>query len=120
MTPLELVNEFIARIEAKDVAGAVELVSDDCEYENVPMGKVIGRDAILQSLGPFIDGCDTVDWQVAREAETGEVVFNERLDRFETAAGWIEVPVTGVWEVTDGKISLWRDYFDLATFSGQR
>jgi limonene-1,2-epoxide hydrolase len=33
--------------------------------------------------------------------------------------GWIEMPVTGVWEVVDGKITLWRDYFDLQTYLKQ-
>ena len=32
----------------------------------------------------------------------------------------IELPVMGAFEVTaDGKISAWRDYFDMATFSKQ-
>jgi limonene-1,2-epoxide hydrolase len=29
---------------------------------------------------------------------------------------WIEIPLTGVFEVKNGKIALWRDYFDLAMF----
>ena len=120
MTPLEIVNEFIRRIEAKDVAGAVELVSDDCEYDNVPMGKVHGRQAIAEALAPFVGACDRVEWPVEREAATGNIVFNERLDRFVMPDKTLEIPVTGVWEVTDGQITLWRDYFDLATFTNQR
>ena len=119
MTPLETVNEFIRRIEARDVAAAVELVSEDCEYDNVPMGKVFGREAILGGLGPFVSVCDEVEWKVCREAENGHLVFNERFDRFGNNGKWIEVPVTGVWEVHDGLITLWRDYFDLATYRNQ-
>lgn len=120
MTPLETVREFIRRIEARDVDGAVELVSDDCEYDNVPMNKVHGREAIRDVLKPFVDACERVEWPVSREAETGGVVFNERIDRFHMPDKTIEIPVTGVWEVADGSITLWRDYFDLATFTGQR
>jgi limonene-1,2-epoxide hydrolase len=29
------------------------------------------------------------------------------------------LPVAGVFEVRDGKIAAWRDYFDLATFTKQ-
>ena len=29
--------------------------------------------------------------------------------------GRIELPVMGVFEVRDGRIAVWRDYFDLAT-----
>lgn len=42
----------------------------------------------------------------------------ERLDRHQLAKGWVELPVTGVWEVRDGRITVWRDYFDLATITG--
>ncbi|MFN7399070.1 MAG: limonene-1,2-epoxide hydrolase family protein [Sandaracinobacter sp.] len=38
-----------------------------------------------------------------------------RLDRHRLATGWVELPVTGVYEVHDGRITYWRDYFDLAT-----
>ena len=35
-----------ARVTGTDLDGAAELVSDDLEYDNVPMGKVYGPDGI--------------------------------------------------------------------------
>ena len=35
------------------------------------------------------------------------------------AHGWVELEVAGVFEVTNGEITLWRDYFDLATYQNQ-
>jgi limonene-1,2-epoxide hydrolase len=33
---------------------------------------------------------------------------------------WIDLPVMGTFEVDgDGRITLWRDYFDMATFTDQ-
>jgi limonene-1,2-epoxide hydrolase len=46
-------------------------------------------------------------------------VMNERTDRFEMGGRWIELPVAGLFTVQDGKITLWRDYFDDATFRQQ-
>ena len=46
MTPEETVDEFIKRIVAMDLDGATELVSDDVEYDNVPIGKNIGPEAM--------------------------------------------------------------------------
>jgi len=46
MTPLETVNAFIQAIENRNVDAAIALVSDNCEYDNVPMGKVFGPEAI--------------------------------------------------------------------------
>jgi limonene-1,2-epoxide hydrolase len=45
------------------------------------------------------------------------VVFNERTDRFDMGAKWIELPVAGVFELRGGKISAWRDYFDRQMFA---
>ena len=37
--------------------------------------------------------------------------------RFEVGGKKIELPVMGVFEITDGKIAAWRDYFDMAADS---
>ena len=118
-SPTETVNAFIAAVETKDFDAAVALLADDCEYDNVPMGKVHGPTEIRGLLEPMIGAAATVEWIVHRQAADGPIVFNERLDRFEMPHGWIDMPVTGVWEVHDGKITLWRDYFDLATYRNQ-
>ena len=119
MTPTETVHSFLAAIEARDLDTAVGLLAADVEYDNVPMGSVRGPAAVADVLGPMLDRCHEVDWPVRREAAAGPVVFNERLDRFRMDHGWIEVPVTGVWEVHDGRITLWRDYFDERTYRDQ-
>jgi limonene-1,2-epoxide hydrolase len=119
MTPAETVNAFIAAIEANDLDAALTFVDDDVEYDNVPMGKVHGPEAIRQTLAPMLGAASTIEWVVHRQAAEGPLVFNERLDRFEMPNGWIEVAVNGVWEVHDGKITLWRDYFDEASFRAQ-
>ena len=119
MTPSETVTAFIDALEAKDFDAAIALVGDECEYDNVPMGKVHGPAEIRGLLEPMLGAATTVDWKVYRQAADGPIVFNERLDRFEMPFGWVDMPVTGVWEVHDGKITLWRDYFDLATYRGQ-
>lgn len=119
MSPLETVNAFIAALEANDLDTACSMVTDDCEYDNVPMIKVFGPEGIRGILGPMFANCSEIEWIVHREAAAGSVVFNERLDRFKMPFGWVELPVNGVWEVRDGKISLWRDYFDAASYLKQ-
>jgi limonene-1,2-epoxide hydrolase len=42
-------------------------------------------------------------------------VLNEREDRFEIHGRWVTLPVAGIFEIRDGRITLWRDYFDKAT-----
>ena len=118
-TPTEVVDEFIRRVVGMDLDGACELVTDDCEYDNVPMGKNIGPEGIKTFLGPMVTGLDEVQFVVHRQTATGDVVMNERTDRFRVGDTWMDLPVCGVFELTDGKISLWRDYFDLPTMMDQ-
>ena len=119
MTPLETVRTFIKHIESKDIEAALELCTDDIEYDNVPMPTVYGKEDVRTFLGPFVAGATAVEWVIHREAATGDIVMNERTDRFEIGDRWIEIPVVGVWELRDGRIALWRDYFDLGQFNEQ-
>ncbi|MDP7599231.1 MAG: limonene-1,2-epoxide hydrolase family protein [Acidimicrobiales bacterium] len=119
MTPTETVNAFIAAIERKDVEAAVALVSDDVSYENMPMQPIVGPEAMAATLEMFLAPASEVEWPVLRQFEVGNVVVNERLDRFKIGDGWLELPIAGVFEVVDGRIRLWRDYFDMATYSRQ-
>ena len=119
MTPAQVVAEFIRRVVAQDIDAACELVTDDVEYDNVPMGKVSGPAGIHEILDPMSD-LDEAEWVIHRQLAVGSLVMNERTDRFRLGDGWLDLPVAGVWEVTDdGKISLWRDYFDLETMNRQ-
>jgi len=116
----EIVNTFIARVVAKDLDGACELVAADIEYDNVPMGKVEGPEGIKATLGPMVEGLDEVEFVMLRQTATGNVVMNERVDRFRIGDRWADLPVAGVFEVgPDGLITLWRDYFDQQTLNDQ-
>jgi limonene-1,2-epoxide hydrolase len=116
---LTVVNTFIGLLEAKDLAAACALVTDDCEYDNVPISKVFGPAAIAAILEPLFSQASHIEWPVHRESASGSTVFNERTDRFHMPFGWVELPVVGVWEVRDGKIALWRDYFDFQNYLKQ-
>lgn len=117
--PAVLVTEFITAIERGDLESALGLLSDNVEYDNVPMGKAFGRDAVRNTLAPFLGGYDEVEWVVHHQVASGDrshgVVLNERVDRFRKGDSWVELPVAGVFVVEDGLITLWRDYFDRDT-----
>ncbi len=120
MDPETAVNEFVRRAVAKDLDGLAELVSDDIEYDNVPMGKNHGPEEFHNVLGAMVGHFDEIDFVIHRQTCSGNVVMNERTDRFRIGEKWIELPVAGVFEVNDdGKITLWRDYFDLAMMTSQ-
>lgn len=120
MTNEETVDRFINLVCAMDLDAACELVSDDCEYDNVPLGKQYGPAGIKALLGPMVGGLDEVEFVVHRQVAAGNVVMNERNDRFRRGEKWLDLPVMGVFELDgDGRIKLWRDYFDAGTFTEQ-
>ena len=118
--PEEIVNTFISKIEARDLDAALEQVSEDCYYDNVPIGDMTGRSDMHQFLSGLLQGEGPVEFEVVLQTCTGNTVMNERLDRFNTASGrTIELPVMGVFEVNEGLITFWRDYFDNGMFLRQ-
>jgi limonene-1,2-epoxide hydrolase len=119
MSATEVVEAFIAAIEKGDVEGALEYMSSDCEYDNVPMSKAIGHEEIRNTLAMFVSADNPAEFKVLRQAATGDIVMNERIDSLKVAGKAIEVKVTGVWEVHAGKITLWRDYFDMGQLNAQ-
>lgn len=120
MSAAATVNEFIRLIAGGEFAAACQMVTSDVEYDNVPVGKNIGPEAMTSFLETMSDGVDEIEFVILRQTAFGNIVMNERIDRFRIGEKWIELPVAGVFEVTgDGLISLWRDYFDMATMTDQ-
>jgi limonene-1,2-epoxide hydrolase len=119
VTAEHAVNELIAGCVTKDLARVAAVCADDMEYDNVPMGKVFGRDEIIARLTPMVERSETIEWIVHRQVASDTTVMNERSDRFLIGGKWIDLPVMGVFEVVDGKITLWRDYFDLESYRSQ-
>ena len=116
-TPLQVAEAFLSAFESMDFDAALIHLADDVEYTNVPIGTVRGHAGVRQVLEPFFAPIHENEFIVYRRAETGAVVFLERLDRHRLDHGWRDLPVNSVFEVHDGKITVWRDYFDLVTAS---
>ncbi len=114
-SPLDVVQAFLDAFAAMDFDTALTHVAEGCEYTNIPLGTVHGPDGIREVLGPFFAPIHENEFVILRRAADGPVVFFERLDRHRLDHGWRELPVNSVFEVHDGRITVWRDYFDAAT-----
>lgn len=121
MTPDDVVTALVRACEARDLDAVTALVTEDIEYDNVPIGKVFGPEGVRSVLsGGVTEVATEVEWVVHRQVCAGSTVMNERTDRFLVGGRWIEIPIAAVFEVRDGRVSLWRDYFDLETYRRQR
>ena len=77
-----VVSRMIGHINSKDIDGALALMAADVEWDNVPSSKRHGHDEIRRGLAPFLERFSAVDWVVHHQVAQGDVVMNERLDRF--------------------------------------
>ncbi|MDE2466997.1 MAG: nuclear transport factor 2 family protein [Alphaproteobacteria bacterium] len=121
MANRDRVLAFIAAWERKDVDAIIAAMTSDAVYHNIPMPPVQGHEAIRALIAQFLTPAEAVRWAVHAIAETANgTVLTERTDTFQMAGGKIiTLPVMGAFEFRDGKISAWRDYFDLAQFQSQ-
>ena len=116
-----VVTALIRACESRDLDAVCALVTDDIEYDNVPVGAVHGPDGVRSVLsGGVTQAATEVQWVVHRQVVDGDTVMNERTDRFLVDGRWVEIPIAAVFEVRDGRVALWRDYFDLETYRRQR
>jgi len=111
--PLDVVRAFLRAMEVKDYDSGLTHIAENCEYANMGvLPTVFGPAGVRALLEPFFAPTLENEFVVLRSAVNGAVVFLERLDRHRLADRWVELPVTGVFEVHDGLITVWRDYFD--------
>jgi limonene-1,2-epoxide hydrolase len=117
---LQRVRSFIGAWKRNDLDEIMSFFAEDCVYHNIPLEPVRGLEATRVVLKSFSSMASRVEWVLHQIAENeAGVVLTERTDRFEIGGRWIELPVMGSFELRDGKIVAWRDYFDLAQFQRQ-
>jgi limonene-1,2-epoxide hydrolase len=61
----------------------------------------------------FFGICEGLEFEIHHLATDGDSVLTERTDTFTMKGNSAPLPVMGVFHVQDGKITAWRDYFDM-------
>jgi len=104
-----------------DLRNAVNTyLAPDAVWENIGMSTTTGPAETIAFLEKYLSGAKlaTFDAEILHIAGAGDVVFVERVDRAVRPDGTVRsshgVRVLGVFELKDGKIAAWRDYFDTA------
>ncbi|HEY2486831.1 MAG TPA: limonene-1,2-epoxide hydrolase family protein [Candidatus Binataceae bacterium] len=117
----DVVAKFCVAWSRRNLDELMGYFTDDAEYQNIPMGPAAkGKEAIKKVINSFLPMAKGLEFKVLNTATNGNVVFNERIDIFDLGGGKkIELPVTGVFEVSGGKVAKWRDYFDMAMYTKQ-
>ena len=116
--PETIVREFCAAWPERSIDNLLAYFTDDALYHNMPMEPVTGKDGIREVLNLFVPAED-LEAEIVHLAARGNMVFTERVDRMTVGGKRVVLPCAGVFEIRDGKIAAWRDYFDLATWQRQ-
>jgi limonene-1,2-epoxide hydrolase len=120
MSNSSTVTAFVAAWNRKDLEAIMAAFAEDAVYHNIPMDPTKGKPAIRAYIEKALARYDAVDWITHHQAESPDgTVLNERSDDFIFNGRRISVPVMGVFEFRGGRISAWRDYFDLGQFQRQ-
>ena len=117
----DLVTQFVAAWADKDVDKILDYFTDDAVYINIPIDPPNrGKAEIRAVLEQFMGMAEAMEFIIHYQGETaaGEVL-NERTDRFFINGKWIDLPVMGIFELENGKIKAWRDYFDMNQFTSE-
>jgi limonene-1,2-epoxide hydrolase len=110
----QVVRDFCAAVSTRDPAVLREFFSDDVVYHNIPMDPAEGIEATMAVIDMFLGMCEALEFEVHHLASDGSTVLTERTDRFSINGKSAPLPVMGAFHVSDGKITAWRDYFDMA------
>ncbi len=119
-SPTDLVRRFCgAWSDGRSAPELADFFTDDAVYHNIPLAPVTGREDIATTIASFTAGVESIEFRVLNLVGDGPVVMTERVDVFKLPDKSIALPVMGTFEVRDGKIAAWRDYFDMNQFTSQ-
>jgi limonene-1,2-epoxide hydrolase len=115
---LATVDALCQALTTGDMESALPYLADDVHYHNMPWAPLTGARAVIDFLQPFVDGthCTLSGMRILHAVGQGAVVMNAREETWERRGLRVVLPVAGLFELVDGRIARWCDYWDLATF----
>lgn len=110
------VEVFLAALQDQDIDAAGAVLDEHLVYQNVGFPTIRGR-ARAMKLFRGMEGRAGFEVKTHRIAVNGSTVLTERTDALVFGRVRLQFWVCGVFEVTNGRITLWRDYFDMFDFT---
>jgi limonene-1,2-epoxide hydrolase len=105
-------------LATRDWEAVKSVVTDDCVFLDMPLGPTLaarGPDDIVKRLRGCLENENLADW-ANRDVlllTNGVDVMYEHLVTYTSTNGEVtNNPIVSVHKVSNGKISLWKDYWD--------
>lgn len=119
MSEIGVVKDFLAALEDFDFERAYALVDDNIVYQNNNLPAARGRKAFESTMAAMMRFGDHFEARIHHIAQDGAVVLTHRTDALGRNGKAFDFWVWGSFEVRNGKIVDWHDYFDYAQFSAR-
>lgn len=116
---INLIRRFIAACVRADPDEFAGYFTEEAIWWNAPWPPVKGRANIRETLRRGAGRMTALPWEIRHIMAVGNLVMTERVDHFLLGNNRISVPCMGIFELQDGKIAAWRDYWDLKQFEAQ-
>ncbi|NOT54831.1 MAG: SnoaL-like domain-containing protein [Deltaproteobacteria bacterium] len=115
-----VVVEFFRAFDRLDLEGALSYLTEECVHDDKPVGIHRGKEEIRRFFAPQLKELKSFRAELKETVSMGALVMNERVDWIELQGGKkAALPVMGAFEIQGGKIAVWRDYYDMASFHKQ-
>ena len=112
----DVVRNFIAAWSRLDAEELANYFTDNGVYHNIPLAPARGRDNVEKLISSFVSTWTGTTWEIVNLVASDNVVIVERIDHTRGVGKSVDLPIVGVFELEDGKIKHWREYFDLAAY----
>jgi limonene-1,2-epoxide hydrolase len=115
---VDLVRRFLELLQDGEIDKATDLLSEDVDYMNVSLPTIRGRDRVRRVLSRAF-GLPGAGFEVYihKASVDGDSVLTERTDVLIYGPVRIQIWVWGRFDVSDGEIVMWKDYFDWLNFA---
>jgi limonene-1,2-epoxide hydrolase len=116
-------RQLFVDLERLDLDAVARHCTDDCLYEDVPFeaATVTGPAAIRAKLEMGLGTLERLPTTIHELLEDGDTIMVERTEVWHHRTGErATLRVAAVFKFRDGKIVLWRDYWDAGTLFAQQ
>ena len=121
---IDTLRALFRDLERLDFAAVGAHCTDDCVYEDVPFAQVadaVGPAAISAKLEMGLNVLEKLPTTIHELLESGDTVMVERTEVWHHKTGErATLRVAAVFKFRDGKLTLWRDYWDAKTLFSQQ
>ena len=116
---VQAVIKMLEAWHALDRDGALNMFTEDGVFHSMMREPYKGRDVLRDFMGKLFGGMSELALEIRSEGVSGNTVILERFDSWVYNGKPGSIPVVGVYDVEDGKIKEWREYYDYAALMGE-